>query len=125
MATKKIAPNEKEPEATTNDVAEDVSEEIRDSVEPEVSAKKPKKNDDVEFCVYLGPTITGVIQSGMVLPGNKECAYKTLFEAIRAYPLIAQLIVTDKRLAEDRIKVKTAGNLLNVVYKKLASGKTI
>jgi hypothetical protein len=37
--------------------------------------------------------------------------------------LIAKLISTDKTIAEDRVKVKTAGNLLNVYYKKLANGK--
>ena len=47
---------------------------------------------------------------------------KYLANAIKKYPLISNLIVTDKTLAEDRIKVKTAGNLLNVYYKKLLSG---
>lgn len=46
-----------------------------------------------------------------------------LAPALERYPLIASLIVTGDTLPEDRIKVKTAGNLLNVNYKKLASGR--
>ena len=43
--------------------------------------------------------------------------------ALERHPLIASLVVTSDTLPADRIKVKTAGNLLNVNYKKLASGR--
>lgn len=86
---------------------------------------KTEKAADVAFCVYLGPTIHGVIQSGTIYNGNRKATEKALAEAIEKYPLIAKLIVTDKTLAEDRIKVKTSGNALNVFYRKLASGKSI
>lgn len=64
------------------------------------------------FCVYLGPTIVGVIQYGTIYMGSKEQALKTAAAAIEKYPLIARLIVTSKTLAQDRIKIKTPGNLL-------------
>lgn len=93
-----------------------------------VTEKKTKEtasaSDDASFCVYLGPTIQGVIQSGTVYDGNRRSVQKALSAEIEKHPLIAKLLVTDKTIAEDRIKVKTAGNALNVYYKKLASGKS-
>lgn len=89
------------------------------------AAAKAAKSDNADFCVYLGPTIHGVIQSGTIYSGNRKATEKALAAAIEKYPLIAKLVVTDKTLAEDRVKVKTAGNALNVFYKKLASGKSI
>lgn len=79
------------------------------------------------FCVYIGPSIQGVIQSGAVYPGTKEqtLAAPSVAFALARHPLIASLIVEGNTLAEDRIKVKTAGNLLYVNYKKLASGKKV
>jgi len=88
-------------------------------------AEKAAKHDKSEFCVYLGPSIYGVIQTGTVYKGNRKNAEATLASAIVKYPLIARLIVTNETVAEDRIKVKTAGNLLYTLYKKLASGKTV
>ena len=77
------------------------------------------------FCVYIGPSIRGVIQSGTIYGKSLEETKAFLTPAIEKYPLIGKLISTDKTIAEDRIKVKTAGNLLNVYYTKLASGKSI
>lgn len=74
------------------------------------------------FCVYLGPTITNVIQSGTVYPGSKKEVLKSISETVEKYPLIATLVVADKTLSEDRIKVKTPGNLLYVNYNKVAKG---
>lgn len=80
-------------------------------------------SEPASFCVYIGPSIRGVIQSGTIYSGSLEETLKFLSPAIEKYPLIAKLISTDKTIAEDRVKVKTAGNLLNVYYKKLANGK--
>lgn len=97
-----------------------------------VTAKKPtakkkavKKADagGAGFCVYIGPSIRGVIQSGTVYRGERSAVLAELAPAIEQRPLIASLVVTSDTLPVDRIKVKTAGNLLNVNYKKLASGR--
>jgi hypothetical protein len=72
------------------------------------------------FCVYIGPSIRGVIQSGTIYPGSLEKTKEFLAPAIQKYPLIGKLISTDKTIAEDRIKVNTAGNLLNVYCRQLA-----
>ena len=79
----------------------------------------PKKSG---FCIYLGPTITGVIQSGTIYRGGKAKVLTELKSVVEKYPLVKTLIVTDKTLSEDRIKVKTPGNILYVNYKKM-SGK--
>lgn len=72
-----------------------------------------------EFCVYLGPSIVGVIQRGCVYPGSKADALKVAALAVEKYPLIARLIVTNENLAESRIKIRTPGNLLNEAYRQL------
>lgn len=71
------------------------------------------------FCVYLGPTIKGVIQNGTVYRGTKEQVVKNLKLAIEKVPLISSLIVPGEKLPETRIKVKTPGNILYVNYKKI------
>lgn len=93
--------------------------------EPKTKKTIAKKSDGkaAGFCVYLGPSIRGVIQSGTVYRGGKAAVLKEIAPALERYPLIASLIVTSNTLPVDRTKVKTAGNLLNVNYKKLASGK--
>lgn len=95
------------------------------TMEPKQKKNTTKKSDGkpVGFCVYLGPSIRGVIQSGTVYRGDKSAVLKKLALALKLHPLIASLVVTSDTLPVDRIKVKTAGNLLNVNYKKLASGK--
>lgn len=86
--------------------------------------KSSKKTDDkaTGFYVYIGPSIRGVIQSGTVYRGTKADALAQIGAAAEKYPLIASLVVSGDTLAADRIKVKTAGNLLYVNYRKLASG---
>lgn len=90
--------------------------------------KKPSVKKAVDkpdgFCVYIGPSIRGVIQSGTIYGKSLKDTKAFLASAIERYPLIAKLISTEKTITEDRIKVKTAGNLLNVYYVKLASGKS-
>ena len=55
-----------------------------------------------------------MIQSGTVYRGGKAAVLKELAPALERHPLIASLVVTSDTLPVDRIKVKTAGNLLNV-----------
>lgn len=97
-----------------------------------MSARKPKaakrtaqKNQPkaAGFCVYIGPTILGVIQTGMVLRGTKEEAVETVALAVEKYPLVKTLIVPGETLGVDRIKVNTPGNLLYVNYHKLVAGR--
>lgn len=74
------------------------------------------------FCVYLGPTMMGVIQRGTIYRGGRKEVLDSLAPVIEQHPLIASLVVSDETLPADRIKVKTPGNLLYVNYHKLAKG---
>lgn len=81
------------------------------------------KSDESEYCVYIGPTILGVIQEGTIYSEPKSKIVKQLSREIEVYPLIKTLIVSNKALMADRIKVKTPGNILYVNYQKLRKGK--
>ena len=89
-----------------------------------VRKKTAKKADagGTGFCVYIGPSIQGVIQSGTVYRGERSAVLTELAPAIEQRPLIASLVVDGATLPVDRIKVKAPGNLLFVNYRKLAAG---
>lgn len=89
--------------------------------EKKVFKKAVSAGDSDGFCVYLGPNIRGVIQSGTIFNEPREKVITSLSAAVEKYPLIAELIIPGESLANDRIKVKTPGNLLYVNYKKLAA----
>ena len=112
MAVKKTDPEDMAP----------VPAEQAEAREPKEKRTTTKKSDGkaAGLCVYLGPSIRGVIQSGTVYRGGKAAVLKELAPALERHPLIASLVVTSDTLPVDRIKVKTAGNLLNVNYKSYA-----
>lgn len=118
MAVKKSAAD-KAAEIVEAEIAETESQAEETHATETTSVEEPER-----FCVYIGPSIRGVIQSGTIFDKSLENTKAFLATAIEKYPLIGKLISTDKTIAEDRIKVKTAGNLLNVHYTKLASGKS-
>lgn len=122
MVVKK--PNTKDVLEKTNDVTSKNETAKPESKTEKTTITKGKKQTSVKpqenFCVYIGPSIRGVIQSGTIYDKSRKDTISFLAPAIKKYPLITKLVVTDKTIAEDRIKVKTAGNLLNVFYKRLA-----
>ena len=75
------------------------------------------------FCVYVGPSIIGVIQNGTIYDGEKSEVIKNLSAVIKKYPLVKTLIVSGETLPEDRIKVKQPGNILYVNYHRLEKGR--
>lgn len=85
-----------------------------------VAPKKPVA--EVGFCVYIGPTMAGVIQNGTIIRGNRKNVLSGMASVIEKHPLVATLIVSGDTLPVDRIKVNTPGNLLYVNYRKLLSG---
>lgn len=78
--------------------------------------RKPKEG----FCVYLGPSIRGVVNHGKIFQGGIEDAKEEIWDGIQKYPLIETLIVTGDYLPEARTKVKTPGNALYAKYVELA-----
>lgn len=71
-----------------------------------------------KFCVYLGPTIRGLVQNGTIYEGDAAAVKARLAPAIERYPRIGELIVTGETLAQDRIKIRTKGNYLYEVNRK-------
>ncbi|MBR3767529.1 MAG: hypothetical protein IKL10_04725 [Clostridia bacterium] len=88
----------------------------------EIKKKADGSSNAFGFCVYIGPTILSVIQSGTIYKGSRERVLDSLKEITEKYPLIKPLIVSDKTLAFDRVKVKTPGNILYENYRKLLKG---
>jgi len=108
---------------TPDDKAESIPQETAQApvqLPTQTPAKKAKPVEKGGFCVYLGPSIQGVIVSGTVFSNDKKATLKELQSVIEKYPLVADLIVLGKNLPECRIKVKTSGNFLYVNYNKLA-----
>ena len=71
------------------------------------------------FCVYLGPSIRGVITKGAVYRGTRQEVLASLERILGKFPGIAGLIVPSTTLPRDRIKVKTQGTLLYNRYQQL------
>ncbi|WP_409969614.1 hypothetical protein RFF05_06790 [Bengtsoniella intestinalis] len=100
---------------------------VQDDVAPKPKRKATKAKAAVaekkrkSYCVYLGPSIRGVIQRGAIFQGEKSEVLKALDGAVAKYPEIKYLVVADETLATDRIKIKTAGNLLYVKNNQLMS----
>ncbi len=84
-------------------------------------AKKSAEKNPGGFCVYLGPTILGVIQHGAVIGDNDEYAQAMKEAALKSYPLVASLLIPKGRLAADRANVKTPGTALYEAYRQLAA----
>ena len=89
--------------------------------EPVKKTAPPKKRGG--FCVYLGPSIHGVIVHGAVFPEDRAATLERIKEILTLHPLVASLIVSGESLATSRLQVKTPGNLLYINYNKLAGRK--
>ena len=72
------------------------------------------------LCVYLGPSIRGVILQGTVYPGGRKATLSRIADILKNYPIVADLIVPGDILPTARIQIKTPGNLLYANYSKLA-----
>jgi hypothetical protein len=113
--SKNTTKNRKEPEEVL--VYEEAEEVIEDKAPEEVFVRK---QPDEGFCMYLGPSILGVIQYGTSYAGDKKEVLQQIEGAVAKYPLIASLIIPGAELASARTLVKTPGNLLYNAYRKLA-----
>lgn len=86
-------------------------------------APVPDAHSEAGWCVYLGPTIIGKIQTGTIYQGSRAEVLDRLAPVISEHPQVASLVVTSDTLPVDRIKVKTPGNLLYENYRKILRGK--
>lgn len=116
----------KDQESASENFSSDEKNEVPSEIFSEENTEKSEDKitaSDGDFCVYIGPTIVGVIQKGSIFRGGKDEVLKNNFivsKAIEKRPSIASLIVSGKTLSEDRIKISTPGNLLYENYMKLA-----
>lgn len=74
---------------------------------------------EVRYCVYLGPTIRGVVQNGAIFQCSPEEACLQLGTYIERWPRIRNLIIDGEYLSEARIQIKTPGNGLYEQSRKL------
>ncbi len=78
-----------------------------------------KKNREDSFCVYIGPSIKGLIQNGAVFRGKKQDAVKLTANVIEQFPTVEKLIVADLDLPTARLKVNQSGTLLHKYQQEL------
>ena len=84
------------------------------------AAAAPRKKDPgPRYCVYLGPSIRGVIQYGAIIHGTISEARSSCSDIIAKHPLVRNLLVPDDELAEARVKIKSPGNALYEYHRRL------
>ena len=81
----------------------------------------PSEKKPVGFCVYIGPTILGLIQSGTIYTGSIEEAKSRAAEAIGRYPLVEHLIIPGESLAQARADVSAGNTYLGTLYRRIAT----
>lgn len=81
--------------------------------------QRKKKLDEPEYCVYLGPSIRGVIQYGAIIHSDYKNAVREMADGIERFPLIKNLIVTGEQLPAARQQIKTPGNGLYAYNQRL------
>ena len=75
---------------------------------------------DVGFCVYIGPTVKGLIQSGTVFPTTRENAIRAHRAVFSERAGLLPLLVASDALPDALKAVKTPGSALYGIYKKAA-----
>ena len=81
--------------------------------------KKAAETEDVKFCVYIGPTIRGVVQHGSIFIGTYTEVIKEQAEMLERFPQIRQLIVPGESLGSALIDIRTPGNSIYVYNRRL------
>lgn len=71
------------------------------------------------FYIYIGPNLTGLLQSGTIFRGDREAALRQAAEAVERRPLAKTLIVSGDMLPQARLNVKKPGNALYENYRRL------
>lgn len=102
---------------TYMDTCEEKNEQTIAPVTPSVLDENEKKL--TRFCVYIGPTITGLITAQQVLRGTKEDALRQADTAVKQYPqYVPRLMIPDGELPQARLQVRQKGTLLHTTYQK-------
>ena len=103
----------------------DAKERIRiESAEPagEAMKKAERTTPDRTKMIYIGPSLPkAVLKENSIFDGTKEEILKQLASVFQKYPIAEKLLVPVDRLAWQKDRMKTAGNLMNKYYSDLAS----
>ncbi len=103
----------------------DAKERIRiESAEPagEAMKKAERTTPDRTKMIYIGPSLPkAVLKENSIFDGTKEEILKQLSSVFQKYPIAEKLLVPVDRLAWQKDRIKTAGNLMNKYYSDLAS----
>ena len=97
------------------------------AVRPAAAKKKQtktKEGGEAGFCMYLGPSIRGVIRTGTLYRGTHAQALEAAAVAVECCPTVRHLIVPDSLLPQARQQVKQPGNALYEMYQKAAKQLT-
>ena len=81
--------------------------------------RKAAARSEARYCMYLGPTIRGVIQNGQVFPGSAEDAFVSLPERWRTRE-VRMLLVNEEQIPEALGRLQ--GGLLRRCRDRLADG---
>ncbi len=88
--------------------------------------KPPLKEQSAksDFSAYIGPTVTGLIQTGTIYDVEKTVALQRpdVIRAVQRFPMVEDLIVTGDNLALARRNIKIPGTLLHHRYEQMLSG---
>ena len=92
-----------------------------------MATRKQPVREQVEkpdFSAYIGPTVTGLIQTGTIYDVSKTAVLQRpdVVRAVRRFPMIEDLIVTGDNLALARKQIKISGTLLHHRYEQMLSG---
>lgn len=96
------------------------------NITADATAEKPAEvKHPAGFCMYIGPTIVGVIQNATIYPGDrkKALARPDLSIAAGKHPEISKLVVSGDDLPDALKKVKTPGEDLYRKYNSIAKKK--
>ena len=87
--------------------------------------KPPLKEQSAKsgFSAYIGPTVTGLIQTGTIYDVSKTAVLQRpdVVRAVRRFPMIEDLIVTGDNLALARKQINISGTLLHHRYEQMLS----
>ena len=75
--------------------------------------------EDVSICVYIGPTIRGVVNYGAIFHGTYQEVIQAEAEMVEQFPPIRHLIVPGENLGQARIDIHTPGNSIYVYKQRL------
>ncbi len=95
-----------------------------ESVEPagQVVEKAARMPQDRTKMIYIGPSLPkAVLKENSIFDGAKEEILKQLSPVFQKYPIAEKLLVPVAGLAEQKDRIKTAGNLMNKYYSDLVS----